>query len=357
VTAKLSVAMICRNEAPRIARCLKSIRQHVDEVVILDTGSTDATMELARHEGADVIASEPERTVDLGDGFQCLGNFAAARNRSIEIANGDWVLIVDADHVFVPPTFRAIRHAMQMDDLHAASLRYHTAKNQGARPANVVTGAKRLAQPFNSLALLRNTDAPHYYGIIHEVASMWCERQALRNGTRQVVLADSRIADYGHEPGIRKALDKDKRNRLLLERAIANDPDDPAPYTYLAGMYLQLGDIDRAAGLIADVYDKIGKDPRLAGTHLLRLCACMGLVAFNLGNATMTWMAARLWDDHDGRAHPDMDTVRGLACELMGRRDDATTYYRTALTRSADAVGCQHIPPETVRGRLKALAA
>lgn len=355
---KLSAVLIVRNESPRLPRCLKSIRHHVDEVVILDTGSTDDTIDVARKCGADVVVSEPDRTVDLGDGFRTLGDFAAARNRALGLASGTHLLVVDADHVYCPPTFLAIRQVMQDDSVHAASLRYHIAPSQRVRPADVVTGAKRMGQPFNSVALLRAhaTDREYYYGTIHEVTTPWIERRTL-DGTRQVVLRDSRIADYGHESGTRRDLGKDERNRRLLERAIALNPDDPAPYTYLAATYLQLQDFDRTADLIADVYDKVGKDPRLSGSHLLRLCVTMGLLGFNVGRPDMTWRAAQMWDENDPRLHPDILIVKGLACEQMGKVDEAVGFYRVALRTSCDSVGSQHIIGSTAQERLDALQA
>lgn len=353
----LSAVLLARNEAPRIGRAIKSIRRHVQEIVVLDTGSDDDTIDVAKRCGADVVVSEPWRTIDLGDGFRCLGDFAAARNRALSLASGDWLLVVDADHVFVPPTFMAIRKVMERDNICAAALLYHIATSQKAKPIDVVTGKKRLGQPHQSPALFRAhpTDRDYYNGIIHEVPTAWEERR-LAEGMRHGILRDSRVADYGHEASLRAALGKDERNRRLLERAIQETPDDPVPYTYLAAMCLSVGDEDRCANLCADVYEKIGKDTRLAGSHLLRLCATMGLLWFRKGLPELAWQAARIWEKHDGRAHPDIDLVKGLACELMGKIDEAKVFYRAATTRSADSVGSQVILNNVAAERLAALA-
>lgn len=77
--------MIVRNEARCITRCLESVRPWVDTMVVLDTGSTDETKELARNAGA--LVHEMAWT----------GSFSEARNRSLELADADWNLIVDAD--------------------------------------------------------------------------------------------------------------------------------------------------------------------------------------------------------------------------------------------------------------------
>lgn len=81
----LAVAMIVRNEARCISRCLESVRPWVDKMVVLDTGSTDDTKRLARKAGA--IVHE----------MVWPGSFSEARNRSLELADADWNIVIDAD--------------------------------------------------------------------------------------------------------------------------------------------------------------------------------------------------------------------------------------------------------------------
>ncbi|HEY1789940.1 MAG TPA: glycosyltransferase family 2 protein, partial [Verrucomicrobiae bacterium] len=84
-TPKLSVAMIVRNEARCLARCLDSIRALADEIVIVDTGSTDGTVEIAEAFKAKVSQ------------FKWVDDFSAARNFSLDQAAGDWILVLDGD--------------------------------------------------------------------------------------------------------------------------------------------------------------------------------------------------------------------------------------------------------------------
>lgn len=82
---RISLCMIVRDEALNLERCLRSVAGVVDELCVLDTGSTDGTAELAAQLGARV--GQAAWTAD----------FAAARNASIALASGDWVLVLDAD--------------------------------------------------------------------------------------------------------------------------------------------------------------------------------------------------------------------------------------------------------------------
>ncbi len=88
---KVSVCMIVRNEEPRLARALESTEGLADEVVILDTGSTDGTVALAKQLGARVFVG--------GDRY----HKAESRNRAMAEATGDWIVILDADEVIADP--------------------------------------------------------------------------------------------------------------------------------------------------------------------------------------------------------------------------------------------------------------
>lgn len=81
----ISLCMIVKNEADNLARCLTSVRGAADELIIVDTGSTDDTIAIARSFGAAVIS------------FPWTGDFAAARNAGLEKARGTWILVLDAD--------------------------------------------------------------------------------------------------------------------------------------------------------------------------------------------------------------------------------------------------------------------
>ena len=81
----LSLSMIVRNEAERLERCLASVAGFVDEMVVLDTGSSDATIAIAAGCGA-VVHQLPWP-----------GDFAPARNAALQHVRGDWVLVLDAD--------------------------------------------------------------------------------------------------------------------------------------------------------------------------------------------------------------------------------------------------------------------
>jgi glycosyltransferase involved in cell wall biosynthesis len=96
VTVLLSAALIVRDEATMLGDCLRSLRGLVDEILVVDTGSTDGTPDLAAGLGARIVT------------FPWQGDFAAARNEALARARGRWILYIDADERIgpVPPAER-----------------------------------------------------------------------------------------------------------------------------------------------------------------------------------------------------------------------------------------------------------
>jgi len=98
--AKVSAVLITRNEESNIRRCLASLKNWVDEIVVVDGESTDKTAEIAASYGAKVINHKFE------------GDFGLERNIGNENATGDWILALDADEVIPGETRRAIEEIM-----------------------------------------------------------------------------------------------------------------------------------------------------------------------------------------------------------------------------------------------------
>ena len=96
---KLSVIIITLNEASHIGDCLRSVA-FADEIIVLDSGSTDGTCDIARQGGAQVHSS-PDWP-----------GFGPQKNRALALATGDWVLSIDADERVTPELAQAIRREM-----------------------------------------------------------------------------------------------------------------------------------------------------------------------------------------------------------------------------------------------------
>lgn len=99
---RLSIAVLTLNEAENIEACLRSAA-FADQVVVIDSGSTDATVALAQAAGAEVHA------------YPDWQGFAVQRNRQLAHCTGDWVFFLDADEVITPGLAEEIRAAVAAD--------------------------------------------------------------------------------------------------------------------------------------------------------------------------------------------------------------------------------------------------
>lgn len=99
--SRLTLCMIVRNEEARLGRCLESVRGVVDEIVVVDTGSEDTTVEVAKSYGARVGF------------FEWCDDFSAARNASLQMATGDWIMWLDADDILPPESHGPIRQRVE----------------------------------------------------------------------------------------------------------------------------------------------------------------------------------------------------------------------------------------------------
>lgn len=95
----LSIIIVAKNEATNIAECVRSAR-FADEVIVLDSGSTDGTVELARAEGARVVSTD-------------WPGYGPQNNRGIDLATGNWFFSLDADERITPALAAEIRAAIE----------------------------------------------------------------------------------------------------------------------------------------------------------------------------------------------------------------------------------------------------
>ncbi|MEZ6195377.1 MAG: glycosyltransferase [Planctomycetota bacterium] len=198
---RVSLCMIVRDEAATLERCLRSAAPFVDEICILDTGSTDDTIAIAERAGARVARAAWTH------------HFSEARNASLELATGDWILVLDADE-----TLRA-------DDLSAFDALVDDASVEGAqlRLDNDYGDGRHLECLI--LRLFRNRPEYRFDGAIHEQVAPRVLAGAKERGT-SLVTARVTIDHDGYTETARRDKKKDERNRPIFERAVAERPDD-----------------------------------------------------------------------------------------------------------------------------------
>ncbi len=308
----LSLCLIARDEASLLPGCLASVAEVVDQIVVVDTGSIDDTVALARAAGAVVVDSPWQ------------DDFAHARNASLAAATGDYVLVLDADERLAPGASAALRQALS-GGLDCGMLPLHNADSLDAQPADVVAGRARHGEPVLLPRLFRRTPDLAYTGAVHESVAGWLTAQP-----RKVVTVPAALVHYGYVPEIREARDKDARNLRLLEKRCAAEPDDPVARGYLARELLRAGDTERAlveaqAGWAAVEQALDAGGPRPTFVSLASLLAHTHITRGELAEATWVLSQALAW----GGMHPNLDLLQGWASESRAVGD--TPQDRTRL--------------------------
>ncbi len=199
----LSLCMIVKDGGASLTRCLDSVRGVVDEIVVVDTGSRDDSVARARAAGATVI----ERPWD--------DDFAAARNAGLEVARGEWILLLDCDEHFVPPRPAGLRAALQR----AEYLGYFLPV------ASDLAGGERLDSTI--LRLWRHAPDVRFRFPIHEQVLPDLERMRARTGQRFALLDDLRVVHDGYLPDAIAAHGKVERNLKLFKKGVAQHPEEP----------------------------------------------------------------------------------------------------------------------------------
>jgi glycosyltransferase involved in cell wall biosynthesis len=194
----LSVCLIVKNEEKFLDQCLKSIHGLAQQIVVVDTGSTDRTVEIARAHGAEIHS------------YTWDDDFAAARNAALEQATGDWVLILDADE-----ELPVEQHPHLLADMAKAGMMAYRLP---------LVNLEHEAEGQNFVPrLFRNAPGVFYSGCIHEqvfpslvpLGKSW--GLALHFGTAQLL-------HHGYTKQMVQDRDKIRRNLGLLTRAVGEQP-------------------------------------------------------------------------------------------------------------------------------------
>lgn len=194
---KLSACLIVKNEEQFLEGCLKSLQGAVDEVIVVDTGSTDQTVKIAKRMGAKVYS------------FTWINDFSAARNESLRHASGDWILIIDADERLDAESKALLHQAIAEPRANSYFVRLDSTLDDGGVNTSMLP------------RLFRRHENAYYTGLIHEQIQAQLEAIGYRH-----VMLPVRLIHEGYHREVIHTRDKHQRNLELLERQLRETPDN-----------------------------------------------------------------------------------------------------------------------------------
>ena len=324
--ATRSATLIVRNEEVNLAHCLQALQGVVDEIVVVDTGSDDHTVEIAR------------TFTDHVYFFSWCDDFAAARNFAIERATSDYVLSVDADE--------RLLNLEQAPELIETFLGCHgptvvgtveiiSAAGPGPDAQEVVTEVQRLFR----------RDGFRFQGTIHE--------QLLSlSGVKQAAATGLQFAHSGYAHAVSSPQHKSHRNKRLLKAAIETHPDDEYCWYQLGKAHAALGEnleacmaFEHALNLIR--FDGVGASGRIGPVAPEVLTDLLASSAYAYVNSNQMAKAAALLTKHETLGHagvrtPDFYHALGYVHLMAGDIARSRRAYETSLgfgTRHEQVLG------------------
>lgn len=216
---KITACYIVKNEAENLVKSIKSLKKQVNEIVVVDTGSTDNTMTVARKLGAKVYS------------FPWQDDFSKARNFALSKAKGDWLVLLDADEYFTANTagnIRQIIHQAQQADALLIQM------------VNYDVDMAEIQDYFYQMRIVRNQRGLHYEGKIHEELKL-SDGKAMK--LLRIPPETLEIYHTGYSNSVTR--EKVKRNLRILQQAVADGQSETDLARYFCDCYLGLGDMEK----------------------------------------------------------------------------------------------------------------
>jgi tetratricopeptide (TPR) repeat protein len=213
----LTLCAIAKNEASRLAQCLESIVDFVDEIILVDTGSTDNTIAIAKKFGAKVFK------------FAWCDDFSAARNFALQQAQGEWILVLDADEILVESIKLALTQLMQRQDCLAVNL------------TRLEVGAQQSPYSLVSRLFRRHQDIT-FTGCYHEAIDQSVQAILVRSSQWQILtVSEVAIHHYGYQAKAIASKQKHEFAQRLMQKHLNLYPQDVYMHSKLGALYVETG--------------------------------------------------------------------------------------------------------------------
>lgn len=296
--------MIVRDNQNTIRPCIESIRPWVDEMIVVDTGSSDETRMIVESYGA-----------KLGY-FDWIDDFSAARNKSLELASGEWIFWMDSDDTITPECGKKLRDLA--DSEHAEATMAYVM--QVRCPSNGDSGCSEFTV-VDHVKMFRNREDLRFEGRIHEQVLM-----PIRRIGGEVVWTDIYVEHSGSEHSLESRRRKNERDLRILRKDLEERPDHPFILFNFAMTYAEIGEFGEALAWLERCLDVSSPEE----SHVSKALAYQVNCLFQLGRIddalNTSEMARQLYPD-------DVELLfrEAIALHAMNRYETAIERYRRIL--------------------------
>ncbi|WP_425058770.1 glycosyltransferase [Sporomusa carbonis] len=288
--------MIVRNEEAYIARCLESVRHLVNEIIIVDTGSTDNTLAVARRYTSKIYS------------FPWQNDFGKARNFALDKCTGNWILSLDADETVDASqgTFRALIENHPESKAFLLPLYYQSNKT--------VQDDERCFV----LRFFRNLPEHRFVGKVHEQIPFKKLDEAVLSPTPKL---------RHHQVSRKERNRRRHRNLMLLETSLRQEPDNLIYQYYSALEWQAFGRYIKSLAMLKNVYTGLSDTQATFRSHAARqMLICLRTLGRNREAATLCEEVSARYP-----TYTDLYFEGGLVSEQMGKFEIACHWFERAL--------------------------
>lgn len=307
----ISQCLIVKNEEKNIEHCLTHLKSVVDEQIVVDTGSTDRTVEIAEGLGAKVFQ------------FEWIGDFSAARNYALDKAKGDWIIFLDCDEYFSEESISMIKkciyEADKRKEIEGLKSEFINIKTNG----DIISTVKNV-----SPRVFKRKKNIRYINRIHEILTN------IDKGNSDPRLADAsmylKIFHTGYDKSVVGEKNKNDRNLTLLEREIAEDPENAKLNYYLSREYNVEGKYEEALNCALRALKYM--DNTVTYDYY---CTIYSMIMMNMLALNKPYIEIKeIFDEAIVKytSYPDYYRIIGLAATKENRIKDAIQYFEDCIS-------------------------
>ena len=319
---KISQCMIVKNEEQNIRQALSWGKGVVYEQIVVDTGSTDKTVQIAEEMGAKVFH------------FEWCDDFSAAKNYAIEQASGDWIAFLDADEYFSERDAHRIPGVMKkIENLSLKGGRIHMLRSAWLH----LDDAGKVFSAGQQDRIFRNIKGLRYKNRVHEVLTF-------SNGQLpRCSLTDLAIMHTGYMKSL--GAEKGNRNIPLLKKSVEEDPENYDLWSYLGESYAGSGQAVEAIESMEHVVERVAESLKNPDTPI-KIGEDRLFAAFSVWFAAVSFLpeselpfyeerARRYYDifTKTGKLFPDVEFYMGRFLIRIGKQDEGVRFLELALKK------------------------